>query len=143
MLCQVKQSHGFFLNDLTAEALEIYVVLEVDLLVEMVCASVQEGLQKETSYAFYGEDWIQFFQVVSLVVIGNVMRRKRSYYQIKMPMTVFSCKSSITLDNDQSVQEMFEHEHRTAFVCKHIESHIQQQSQNMVDSLQHVACRTD
>lgn len=39
MLCQVKQSHGFFLNDLTAEALEIYVVLEVDLLVEMVCAS--------------------------------------------------------------------------------------------------------
>lgn len=39
MLCQVKQSHGFFLNDLTAEVLEIYVVLEVDLLVEMVCAS--------------------------------------------------------------------------------------------------------
>lgn len=40
MLCQVKQSHGFFLHGLTAGVLETYVVLEVDLPVGMVCASV-------------------------------------------------------------------------------------------------------
>lgn len=59
--CQVKQSHGFSLYDLTAEGLEICVVWEVDLLVGMVCAFASEGWQKETAYVFYEEDWIQFF----------------------------------------------------------------------------------
>lgn len=61
MPCQVKQSHGFSLHDLTAEALEICVVWEVDLLVGMVCAFASGGWQKETAYVFYEEDWIQFF----------------------------------------------------------------------------------
>lgn len=61
MLCWVKQSHGFSLHDSTAGVLETCVVLEADLLVGMVCASAEEGLQKERAYVFYEEDWTQSF----------------------------------------------------------------------------------
>lgn len=59
--CQVKQSHGFSLHDLTAEVLETCVVWEVDLVVGKVCASASGGWQKETAAVFYEEGWTQAF----------------------------------------------------------------------------------